>query len=231
MNMSDTISLPAHVGIILDGNRRWAKANGLPSLEGHRQGAEVFKEITQHAFNRGIKFVSAYVFSTENWQRSEEEVGFLMDLVVKAAEQYMQEFNQRGIKVVILGRRDGLRRKVLRAITQAEEKTQGNTKGTLALCLNYGGQAEISDAANKLMQEGIPISPESITQALYTPELPAVDLLIRTSGEQRLSGFMMWRSAYAELYFSKIMWPAFTTTDFDDALADYQNRSRRFGAS
>lgn len=227
--MSDSTSLPAHVGIILDGNRRWAQSQGLPSLEGHRQGAEVFKEITQHAFDKGIKFVSAYVFSNENWQRSEEEVGYLMDLVVKAVEKYMSEFHERGIKVVILGRRDGLRRKVLKAITQVEETTGNNTNGTLALCFNYGGQNEIADAASSLASEGKEITPESISQAVYHPEVPELDLIIRTSGEQRLSGFMLWRSSYAELYFTKTLWPAFTKADFDLAIQDYQDRSRRFG--
>lgn len=227
--MSDTSSLPTHVGIILDGNRRWAKANKLPTLEGHRQGSEVFKEIALHAFSKGIKNLSAYVFSNENRQRSEKEVGYLMELVIKAVEAYLDEFHERGIRIVILGRREGLRSKVIDAITRTEEKTQGNDKGTLALCFNYGGREEIVDAANQVAAQDLPITTEKLRQALYQPELPDLDLIVRTSGEHRLSGYMLWRAAYAELYFSPVMWPDFTPSDFDDALADYQRRARRFG--
>ncbi len=131
---------------------------------------------------------------------------------------------------MILGRRDGLRRKVINAIKRVEVKTENNKAGTLALCLNYGGQTEIADAASQLSKEGKSITPENINKALYQPGLPEVDFIIRTSGEQRLSNFMLWRSAYAELYFTKVMWPAFTTSDLDAALVEYQDRARRFGA-
>lgn len=229
MIMSDTNVIPSHVGIILDGNRRWAKQQGLPTLEGHRRGAEVFKEIALHAFGRGVSNVSAYVFSQENWQRTEEEVGYLMNLVVKAVENYLDEFNERGIKVVILGRRDGLRKKVIEAIAKTEEKTKHNTNGTLALCFNYGGREEIVDAADSLAKDHKKITVESIGSAIYFPEIPDVDLIIRTSGEQRLSGFMLWRAAYSELYFSPVMWPAFTAQDFDVAIEDFNKRQRRHG--
>lgn len=228
--MSDSSSLPGHVGIILDGNRRWAKQQGLPTLEGHRRGAEVFKEIASHAFNKGVSSVSAYIFSTENWQRTEEEVGYLMQLVTKAVDQYLDEFHERGIRIVILGRREGLRKKVLESIARTEEKTKNNTAGTLALCFNYGGREEIADAANKLVAEGKEITAENIGKAIYQPDLPDMDLVIRTSGEHRLSGYMLWRAAYSELYFTPTMWPAFTTTDFDAALDDYAGRQRRFGS-
>lgn len=231
MSMSKTEAMPAHVGIILDGNRRWAMQEGLPTLEGHRRGAEVFKQIALHAFEQGVNYVSAYVFSSENKKRSEEEVSYLMQLVVKAVENYLDEFHERGVKVVILGRRDGLRSKVLDAILRAEEKTKDNTGGTLALCFNYGGEEEIADAAAKLADAGQEITPESIESSLYRPEVPDVDLVIRTSGEQRLSGFMTWRAAYAELYFSSKLWPAFTSADFDAAVADYQMRVRSFGGN
>ncbi len=227
--MSDDAVLPTHVGIILDGNRRWAKQEGLPTLEGHRRGAEVLKEIAKHAYQRGIKHISAYIFSTENWRRTEQEVGYLMDLAVKAFEKYLDEFNKDGIRVVILGRRDGLRTKVLDVIKRTEEVTKNNSKGTLALCFNYGGRDEIVDAANNLVEAGQDVTEESLTNSLYQPELPDLDLVIRTSGEQRLSGFMMWRAMYAELYFSPVMWPAYSTTDFDEAIADYTRRKRRFG--
>lgn len=226
--MSDT-TLPEHVGIILDGNRRWAKEQGLPTLEGHKQGAEVFKSIAKHAFSRGVKHVSAYVFSIENWKRTEEEVGYLMNLVTRAVVEYLEEFNKDGIKIVILGRRDGLRQKVLKAINRAEEATKNNNQGTLALCFNYGGQQEIADAAQKLANNGQKITEDSLRTNLYEAELPDVDLIIRASGEQRLSNFMLWRAAYAELYFTPILWPAFTPSDFDEALKEYNKRKRRFG--
>lgn len=230
MTETNIQTIPNHVGIILDGNRRWAKAKGLPTLEGHREGAEVFKQIASHAFDKGVKYLSGYIFSTENWSRTEEEVGYLMKLVIRAVESYLDEFHKRGIKIVILGRRDGLRAKVLEAIQQAETKTAANTKGTLALCFNYGGREEIVDAARGLATQNKEITSENIQKALYAPEIPDVDLIIRSSGEQRLSNFMLWRAAYSELYFSDKYWPDFKTADFDQALASYTDRQRRFGA-
>jgi undecaprenyl diphosphate synthase len=219
--MSETITAPKHVGIILDGNRRWAKANSLPTLEGHRQGAEKLKEVALAAFDKGVNYLSAYIFSTENWSRTEEEVGYLMDLVIKAVDKYLDEFHERGIKVVILGRRDGLRASVAEAIKRAEDKTASNTKGTLGLCFNYGGRREIVDAVNEAIKSDKPVSEELIAQYLYAPEIPDCDLIIRTSGEQRISNFMLWRAAYSELYFVNKHWPDFTTADL--------GRSRRFG--
>lgn len=228
--MSETTT-PTHVGIILDGNRRWAKQEGLPTLEGHKQGAEVFREVALHAFHKGVKFVSGFIFSKENWQRTDEEVGYLMNLVSKAVENYLDTFHKEGIRIVILGRRDGLRNKVLQAIKKAEEKTKDNTAGTLALCFNYGGHDEIVDAVQSIVSEGKdqPITADLIAEHLYEPSIPAIDLLIRTSGEQRISGFMLWRAAYSELYFTDTYWPAFTTSDLDKALGDYTERERRFG--
>lgn len=232
MPQPDTPTIPTHLGIILDGNRRWAKAQGLPTLEGHRRGAEVFKEISRAAFNRGIKYISAYAFSTENWRRTEKEVNYLMRLVIKVVDQYLDEVHQEGVKIVILGRREGLRANVLKAITRAEEKTASNTRGTLALCFNYGGRQEIVDAARTLMEQGTDpatLTIEQFDQALYHPEIPPVDLLLRTSGEQRTSGFMLYRADYAELAFTKKHWPDFTPADLDAALTDYSTRHRRLG--
>ncbi len=227
--MSDT--LPKHVGIILDGNRRWAAEKGLPTLEGHHQGAEVFKNIALHAFDRGVNYLSAYVFSTENWSRTEEEVGYLMKLLLKGVEKYLAVFHERGVRVVVLGSREGLSKTVLAAIEKTENLTKDGTKATLAICFNYGGQQEIVDAAKKAQKEGKLEAMEVVDfeQYLYSPDIPPVDLLIRTSGEQRLSGFMLWRAAYAELLFLKKYWPDFTKSDFDGALAEYAHRARRFG--
>ena len=231
--MSEALPIPVHLGLILDGNRRWAKAKGLPTLEGHRQGAEVFKDLALNAFDTGIKYVSAYIFSAENWSRSEEEVGYLMKLVIKATEQYLADFDKAGIRIVMLGRRDGLSASVLAAIERTESKTAQNKNGILALCFNYGGQEEIVDAFKRLIADGHQaeeITEELISGALYEPDIPPVDLIIRTSGEQRLSGFMLYRSAYAELLFSEKMWPDFTREDLMTAVHEYGNRQRRFGS-
>lgn len=231
--MSDTTALPVHVGIILDGNRRWAKESGLPSLKGHRQGMDVLKDVSFHAFERGVQYLSAFVFSTENWQRAEEEVNYLMDLTLKAVEKYLDEYHERGIKVVILGRRQGIRQKVLDAIDRAEQKTRDNTQGTLALCFNYGGKEELVDAVKQIVASNLTpneITPEVISNSLYHPDIPDVDLLLRTSGEERTSGFMLYRAAYAELVFKDTHWPEFTTADFDDVLLEYEKRERRYGS-
>lgn len=231
--MSETTVVPKHIGFILDGNRRWAKAQGLPTLEGHRQGSETFKTIALASFERGIQYVSAYVFSAENWQRTEEEVGYLMQLVVKATESYLNDFNQAGIKIVILGRRDKLPKHVIKSLEKTEAKTANNTRGTLALCLNYGGHEEIVDAVKALIQNGTAaddVSSEKIMKNLYHPEIPELDLIIRTSGEHRLSNFMLFRSAYAELLFVDKCWPDFAAEDLDAALVEFAQRQRRFGS-
>lgn len=221
-----------HLGIILDGNRRWAKQKGLTFLEGHRKGAEVFKEISLSAFDKGIKYLSAYVFSKENTSRPEEEVSYLMKLVVKAVEKYLDEFHKKGIRIVVAGNKDKLSKTVSEAITKTEEKTKDNSKGTLILCFNYGGRQEILDATKKIIADKN--NPEEVTeelfeQNLYTPSTPDIDLIIRTSGEQRLSGFMLWRAAYAELKFVDKYWPDFTVEDLSNCIEDYKNRTRRFG--
>lgn len=231
--MSETAVIPKHLGFILDGNRRWATAQGLPTLEGHRQGSEAFKTIALQSFERGIQYVSAYVFSAENWQRTEEEVGYLMQLVVKATESYLKDFNEAGIKIVILGRRDKLPQHVINSLEKTESKTAHNTRGTLALCLNYGGQEEIVDAVKAIVQSGTPaddVSTEKIMKNLYHPEIPELDLIIRTSGEHRLSNFMLYRSAYAELLFVDKYWPDFAAEDLDAAIMEFSQRQRRFGS-
>ena len=225
-----TETIPSHVGIILDGNRRWAKAQGLPVVEGHRKGMEVFKDVSLAAFDRGVKYVSAYIFSTENWKRTEEEVSYLMGLVVKAVEKHLDTFHDAGIRLVHMGSRENLNAKVLEAIDRSVAKTKENTRGTMALCFNYGGHQEVVDAVQSLIDSGATtVSKESIAAALYVPDVPPCDLIIRTSGEQRLSGFMLWRSEYAELHFVKHHWPAFTVDDLDVALAAYAQRERRVG--
>lgn len=226
------LAIPIHLGLILDGNRRWAKAKGLPTLEGHRQGAEAFRTTALAAFNRGIRYVSAYAFSTENWQRTEEEVGYLMKLLIKAVERHLKTFDEADIRVVVLGSRDNLDATVLKAIEKTETQTKHNQRGTLALCFNYGGVEELVTATKTIIASNVPVDDvdaDVLRQALYAPEIPDIDLLVRTSGERRTSGFMLFRAAYAELYFTDIFWPDFDEKALDVALEEYANRNRRFG--
>lgn len=225
--------IPLHLGLILDGNRRWAIENNLPKLEGHKKGSDTLKTITQAAFKRGVKFVSAYTFSTENWNRTKEEVGYLMNLTMKIASEEMKQLIKENIKIVILGIEEKVPKKVLESLRKVEEDSKNNTGGTLALCFNYGGLREIADAVKKIVAEGVDeeeITEDVVVDHLYHPEIPPVDLMIRTSGEQRISNFMLARMAYAEMYFTPKRWPEFSEDDLDDALADYAVRMRRYGA-
>lgn len=227
------LNIPTHLGLILDGNRRWAVDHGLPKYEGHRHGYDTLKKICDACIERGIKYLTAYVFSIENWERPSLEVKFLMDLLYWVATHEVEEFHKKNIRLAFMGKESPLEPKILKAIVAAEEKTKNNTAATLSFCLNYGGQMEIAEAAAKIIQAGIKpedVTPEVMRQHLYHPEVPDIDLIIRTSGEQRLSNFMLWRAAYSELYFeAEKHWPDFTPADLDRALADYSNRTRRFG--
>lgn len=230
--MSNSGSVPLHVGYIVDGNRRWAKLRGIAKLQGHKTGFDVLKDIAKDTINMGTRYVSAYVFSNENWQRSKSEVAYLMRLVVHIAEHDIDDLIKENIKLIHVGSRDRLSPRVLKAIDSAVSKSAHCTKGVLALCINYGGQQEIVDAAKKLLAAHA--DPKTLTSAafadaLYAPELPNMDVLVRTSGEQRLSGFMLWRAAYAELIFIKKFWPDMTSGDVTDIFREYANRQRRFG--
>ena len=224
--------IPKHVGIILDGNRRWAKLNGLPKLEGHRVGSDNLKKVATKAFDLGVTYVSAFVFSTENWKRTKTEVNYLMRLVHRLIVKDLKDINNKGIRVRWLGSKSGVDRRLVSEIEAAEKMTKDNDKGTLAFCFNYGGQQEIVDAVKQIIslspQEN-EINRELISEHIYCPDIPEVDLLIRTSGEQRISNFMLWRAAYSELYFSNKLWPDFTEEDLSQAIKDYGNRARRFG--
>lgn len=227
-------NVPQHLGLILDGNRRWARAQGLPTLEGHRKGYENLKTIARRAFNSGVRFVSAYIFSIENWNRTKEEVDYLMNLAIKMAQRDLRELIDENIKIVVLGIEDRVPKKVIEAWRKAEEDSKGNTGGVLALCFNYGGLREITEAVKGIIQKGVAaenVTDSLVAQHLYHPEIPSVDLMIRTSGEQRISGFMLPRMAYTELYFSPKSWPDFTVEDLHKALAEYASRSRRFGGN
>jgi len=221
-----------HLGFIMDGNRRWAKERGQPPFEGHRQGYDKMKQVGDWCLARGIPVVSVYAFSTENWDRTAEEIGYLMDLIELALGKELPYFMERGIRMRVLGRRDRLRPSILRAIDKAETETANNQKLTLCICLNYGGRPEIVDAVKAIVQEGIAvdqIDENTINRHLYWPDMPFPDLIIRTSGEERTSGFLLWEAAYSELYWCKHHWPELSEEDLDVALTEFASRQRRFG--
>lgn len=229
---SSALQLPRHVGYIVDGNRRWARAHGIPAYEGHLAGYNTLKDITINTIERGVAFVSVYVFSTENWQRSVDEVRRLMTLVLQLVTSDLPEFQRRNIRLRILGSRNELDQKIIKAIEKAEAETAENTAGTVALCFNYGGQREITDAVKHIVQSGIQpsdITEETIAEHLYAPDIPPIDIIVRTSGEQRLSNFMLWRAAYSELLFVEKNWPDMTNDDVTFIIEEYARRHRRFG--
>lgn len=231
--MSDTVTeIPAHIGYILDGNRRWAKSHGLPAYEGHLAGYNALHDVAEATFDAGVKYMSVYSFSTENWKRSEEEVGKIMGLVLKLLTADLPKFDEKNIRLVVLGSRDNVSERIAQAIDDAEERTKNNTAGTLAICFNYGGQLEIVDAVKKIVHSGMDsdeITAEKIAENLYHPDVPPCDLIVRTSGEQRLSNYMLWRAAYSELLFLDKNWPEMTKDDVTDILNAYKERGRRFG--
>ncbi len=224
--------IPQHIGFIVDGNRRWAKEHGLPTYEGHLAGYNAVQDVIRAAFESGVKYVSAYIFSTENWKRSEEEVGKLMGLILRLLTSDLHIFQENNIRLMILGSRDNVSDKIIKEIDNAESVTANNTAGTLAICFNYGGQLEIVEAVKKIIKSGVSeadINADLISKNLYAPEIPPVDLVVRTSGEQRLSNFMLWRVAYSEMMFIEKKWPDMTKKDVEEILEEYNSRSRRFG--
>ena len=223
---------PRHVAIIADGNRRWARQRGLPVLAGHIQGIEAIRPIVRRARDAGVDTLSVYTFSTENWARPEDEVSGLFGLIDGAVRQYTDELIDEGVRVRIIGRLHEAPADVQRSIRSAEDRTSGGTRMTLNICFNYSGRAEIVDAARALVAARA--DPNAIDEAhfaehLYTAGQADVDLVIRTGGDQRTSNFLLWQAAYAELVFCAKFWPDFDEDDFDEALAEYVRRDRRFG--
>lgn len=218
--------LPKHLGFIVDGNRRWARERGLPTLEGHRRGIELVADIAEECHKQGVKIVSFYIFSTENWNRSKEEVEYLMDLVEKCLKKFIKRCLKTDTKIAILGTKERLSDRLKEAVKEAEEKTRECKENILGLCFNYGGKQEIVDAANKIEGE---VTIEELEANLYHPEVPALDMVIRTSGEQRISGFMLWRMAYSEMLFLDKKWPDMTREDVGLILGEFAGRQRRFG--
>jgi len=227
--MSD---IPRHIGYIVDGNRRWAKQHGLPGYEGHLAGYNIMHDMALASFEAGVEYVSAYIFSTENWKRSQDEVNRLMALILKILTSDVKILEERSIRLKVIGSKEKLNQKILNAIDEAESHTAHFEGRTLVLCLNYGGRQEITDAFKSLAESGTSpqeITPEIIEQHLYAPEIPPLDLIVRTSGEQRISNFMLWRAAYAEFFFTEKLWPDMTKDDVASILEEYARRGRRFG--
>lgn len=218
--------LPKHLGFIVDGNRRWARERGLPTLEGHRRGIDLVADIAEECHKQGVKIVSFYIFSTENWNRSKEEVDYLMDLVEKCLKKFIKKCLKNDTRIAILGTKERLSENLIKAVEEAEEKTKDCKENILGLCFNYGGKQEIVDAANKIDGE---VTIEKLEANLYHPEIPALDMVIRTSGEERISGFMLWRMAYAEMLFLDKKWPDMTKEDVSKILEEFVGRQRRFG--
>lgn len=226
------LNIPNHVAIIVDGNGRWAKMRGLSRSRGHDAGYKNLKELGSYILSKGVKVLSVYLFSTENFKRSEEEVGYLMNLFLKIFRHDIDFFMKNNIKVVVSGRDEPLSKEVIEARDEVVEKTKNNTGGILNICMNYGGRAEIIDATKKMIEDNVEIdeiNEDFFRKYLYN-DLPDVDLLIRTSGELRLSNFLLWQVSYAEFYFPEILFPDFKSDDFDQAIVLYNKRDRRFGA-
>ena len=218
-----------HLGVIADGNRRWAKERGLPTLEGHKKGLDRIKELVGAADKAGIKFITFYVFSTENWGRSIEEVSYIMKLAETRILKYAEELAKNNARMLILGSRARISPKLASVMDEAERITADCTGITVCFCFNYGGEQEIADAASIAAEVEDEITPETIRKHLYHPEVPNVDMVVRTSGEERISGFMLWRSAYAEMMFMKKYFPDMEASDIDVILTEYEKRNRRFG--
>ncbi len=227
------IKTPFHLGIIVDGNRRWAKKKGLLSLEGHRKGLNNVQKIGDYCTKRGIKILTLYTFSTENWKRSKKEVSYLMKLLKESLnKKNIQKLHKKKIKLQIIGQKERLPQALQKRIKEAEKLTKNNKERILNLAVSYGGRPEIIQAVKNIIKKKIPankITEELINKNLWTAGLPYPDLIIRTGGAKRLSNFLTWQTAYSEFYFTKKSWPEFTEKDLNKALLDYSHRQRRFG--
>jgi len=226
-------NIPKHIGIIVDGNRRWAKAQGFPTFYGHKKGYAKLKDVAEWCFDCGVKVLTCYVFSNENWGRSKREVSYLMKLLKEALTTEINEIQKRDIRLKICGKIDDTRlpKDLRKAIIEAQEKTKNNKRGVLNLALNYGGRREIVEAVKKIIKSKTKIqfiNEKTIEKNLWTTGLPNLDLIIRTS-EKRLSGFLLWQSAYSELFFINKYWPDFTKADLTKVLKEYDQRQRRYG--
>lgn len=228
--------IPQHVAIIMDGNGRWAKKRGMPRSVGHKKGAETVKEITRAAGEIGVKYLTLYAFSTENWNRSEEEVATLMNLLREYLKSDLKEIQENGVKIVFIGERQMLDADIVENMRKLEADTAGNDKMTLCIALSYGSRQEIVNAARKIaaLAKRGDIQPEDVdskmfSDMLYTKDIPDPDMLIRTSGEQRVSNYLLWQLAYTEFFFTDVLWPDFSRKHLEDIIAEFNSRERRYG--
>jgi len=228
--MEQNIQTPTCIGMIMDGNRRWAKENNLPTLKGHSRGYEKLKEVVEWMKEAGIPHSIVYAFSTENWNRAEEEVSYLITLLRQVLSEQLDEFAKKGIRLIFAGDLTRFPEDIQTLMQEAIEKTKNNNEHTLVLCVSYGGRTEIVHAVNTLLKEGKEsVTEEEFSQSLWTKDVPDPDIIIRTSGEKRLSGFLPWQSIYSEFFFPKTHWPAFSKEEFLDILKEFASRHRRKG--
>lgn len=230
--METSRNTPRHIGYILDGNRRWAKKHGLPTYEGHLAGYNALKDVIEATADAGVEYISFYTFSTENWNRAEDEVRGIFKLIRRLFKTDLKQLQKEGFHLVVLGDRTNLPDDIIEMIEQAESASREGTRATLAMCFNYGGQQEIVRAAQRIASEGIDphvLDEESFSRYLDHPDIPPCDMVVRTSGEQRLSNFMLWRSAYSEFLFLEKFWPEMRKEDVAGIIEEYNRRTRRFG--
>ncbi len=229
----DPLRVPVHVGCVMDGNGRWARKRGLPRSEGHNAGEEALFDVVEGALELGIEWFTVYAFSTENWKRPADEVRYLLGVNQSIITRRLSELDERDVRVRFAGRRDWrVPKRLIRSMDEALERTEANKAMTLTIAFNYGGRAEIVDAARSLVAEGVPpekVDERAIRSHLYLPDMPDPDLVIRTSGEFRISNFLLWELAYSELVFTDVLWPDFRRENLFEAVREYQSRDRRFG--
>jgi undecaprenyl diphosphate synthase len=227
--MSNLRVVPHHIAIVMDGNGRWATKRFLPRVAGHKKGVDALRACVRHCGDIGVKVLTVFAFSSENWNRPADEVSGLMELLAMALAREVPQLNSEGVRIHFVGDRSALSEKVRNGLAQAEAMTAANTRLVLNICFNYGGRWDIAQAAAKLAARGEAITEESLNRAMALAHVPDPDLVIRTGAEQRISNFLLWQSAYSEFYFSDKLWPAFDAEAIDEAVADYARRERRFG--
>lgn len=229
MTTQKTGAVPRHIAVIMDGNGRWAKRRLLPRLAGHKQGVESLRRCARACVERGVQVLTVFAFSSENWNRPQEEVSGLMSLLATALAREVKQLSRDGVRLFFVGDRQGLSQSVQDALVEAEQTTAHNTRLILNICFNYGGRWDIAQAAQKLVAQGVALTPENLDKAMALAHVPDPDLMIRTGGETRISNFLLWQAAYTELFFSDSLWPDFDEAALDKAIAVFSGRERRFG--
>lgn len=223
-------AIPRHIAVIMDGNGRWAKKRFLPRIMGHKRGLDALENMVKHCAGLGVRYLTVFAFSTENWRRPKDEVSFLMGLFLQALQKQVRRLHENNMRLKILGSRERFNRQILQGIEEAEALTANNTGLTLSIAADYGGRWDILQAANRLLADGVSeITEDALAKYLMLGDAPEPDLFIRTGGETRISNFLLWQMAYAELYFTDILWPDFDETALNAAVASFQKRERRFG--